>query len=505
MSASPVDSFLAVSFQFPPWAVGLGLGSLALTAWWIPHRPKAISIPGPPSLPLIGILYHVASRWKDFPAECVALTKKFGKAWGGPMLQYGVALFVVDPAGVQYVLKDNFQNYVKGDHWRNVFRELLGKGIFSADGTLWETHRKIASRLFSKNLVKYSSEVVNRNCDIIEEQWDKALQNKSDETISLDIQDLFYRLTIDSSSETTFGYKLHSLQGDHQPVFADAFDEMQELCLERFVDPLFPIKRIFQFTSTREQRIPVLQRVLNDFCYEVLDEKRRNAGKEVGEDLMSLFLKFKPEADDVELRDVILNMMVAGRDTTAAALSWTVFELTRPGRGAMVDRIVAEVKSICVQGDYSIDKIQQLSYLHAFVMEVLRLHPSVPVDGKFSVKADILPDGTKIPAGAMVVYAPYAMGRFQDNWGPDAEEFNPERFVERKEPSTFLFTAFNAGPRLCLGRSQALVTIKTTIARLMSKYEIKDVQGHSGNMAWQLVGKMEGGFPVQVHYRGPQA
>ena len=95
---------------------------------------------------------------------------------------------------------------------------------------------------------------------------------------------------------------------------------------------------------------------------------------------------------------------------------------------------------------------------------MLRLHPSVPVDIKFAVKDDTLPDGTFIPKGSTVIYSPYAMGRSKEIWGADALEFKPERFLSGEgsnvEPSQYKYTTFNAGYRLCLGKPLAMLEIK---------------------------------------------
>ena len=93
---------------------------------------------------------------------------------------------------------------------------------------------------------------------------------------------------------------------------------------------------------------------------------------------------------------------------------------------------------------------------------MLRLHPSVPVDIKYSKKADVLPDGTQIPAGCIVCYAPYVLGRSEvwPNYDPD--RFMLQRWLDLKadtRPSNFAYPQFNAGPRLCLGKNLALLEI----------------------------------------------
>ena len=156
------------------------------------------------------------------------------------------------------------------------------------------------------------------------------------------------------------------------------------------LDPLFELKRFLQIGS-RERRISVLKRVLADEASTIIKTRRRSVkdGCRLGPDLLSRFLdhskKVGQPLHDDELHSVVMNIMIAGRDTTACALSWGFFELTK--RPEIVQKIVEEAEQICGKNnpDYSYDKIFQLRYTHAVVMEILRLHPSVPNDHKYAV------------------------------------------------------------------------------------------------------------------------
>jgi cytochrome P450 len=194
-----------------------------------------------------------------------------------------------------------------------------------------------------------------------------------------------------------------------------------------------------------------------------------------------------------------------GRDTTACALSWTWYELTR--HPEIVVNIVDEVRNICGVGDeadFSFDTMNQLKYTHCVALEVLRLHPPVTNDPRYAKRDSRLPDGTFTAKGLGVDMCFYAMGRKEDIWGSDALQFKPERFLNEKEPSTFKFPAFNAGPRMCLGKPLALMNIKLTMAILLtSGLQLDDKEGHSGDYLWNVVQSMKGGFPIHVSSSSP--
>ena len=151
------------------------------------------------------------------------------------------------------------------------------------------------------------------------------------------------------------------------------------------------------------------------------------------------------EPSDKNLRDVILNILIAGRDTTANALSWAFYRLCiHPEIQLKIRQEVSEVlnsKDSNRSGFLNYEKVSALKYTEAFVMEVLRLHPSVPKEAKTVLKDDVLPDGTVVKRGDVVCFLPWAMGRDPKLWD-DPLEFKPERFLDKPKPSPFIYTAF---------------------------------------------------------------
>jgi cytochrome P450 len=487
--------------------IALTLGFLSSLFWLYqrlkPH-PVDDSLPGPERWPFLGILLTFIANREKWPEVANQYSEKFGygRVWGGPVPKVGAlwgAYFVLtSEENIEYILNTNFQNYVKGNFFRDVLEELLGNGIFVADGPTWYRHRKIASRMFSRNLLKETANVT------LSKVKELCLVLSGKVSASLDIQDLFFRMTFDIISFVAFGVEYRSIAGNSQHPFALAFDEMQELLLERVGDPLFRVKKKLNLTE-REHRIRSLKTVLDTNAHAVISSRRRTVenGKSLGPDILSRFIEYarlnKEPVPDEELRDVVMNIMVAGRDTTACALSWAIYELTK--HPEVERKIVEEVDAICgkgVDGDYSFDTIASLTYTDAVIMEVLRLHPSVPSDVKYAVRDDQLPDGTKIPAGSVVGYPPYVMGRNSQVWGQDAQQFKPERFLNTTEPTPYLYPVFNAGKRFCLGKPMAIHTLKLTLAYLVPRFRFEDKQGHPGTYNWSLVKKMKGGFLVTV-------
>jgi cytochrome P450 len=194
---------------------------------------------------------------------------------------------------------------------------------------------------------------------------------------------------------------------------------------------------------------------------EVVAKEIEREGKIVSTDLLSLYLERSSEEgiSDEELRDIIMNFLIAGRDTTANALSWAFYRLSihpevqqkaydevlRLGTEFNLDMPLSPSPHAEEDADlgpeFPFACIQKMDYIEAFCMEVLRLYPSVPKIGKYALTDDVLPDGTIVKEGMMVVFSPWVMGRTEKLW-EQCNEFRPERFLENKKPSPYVFTAF---------------------------------------------------------------
>ncbi|KAB5527006.1 hypothetical protein DKX38_020853 [Salix brachista] len=395
-------------------------------------------------------------------------------------------IYTADPVNVEYILKTNFENYGKGDHNYDNLSGLLGDGIFVVDGHKWRQQRKVSSYEFSTKVLRDFSSVIFRTnvaklANIVSEAA-KANQ-------SMDIQDLFMKSTLDSIFKVGFGVELDSMCGSNEEGvnFTRAFDDASALTLWRYVDVFWKIKRFLNIGS--EAALKKNVKVVNDFVYKLIDKKielMRNS--EVSslkkDDILSRFLQVT-ENDPTYLRDIILNFVIAGKDTTATALSWFIYMLCK--HPAIQNKIAQEVreatgvKEITGFAEFAAsineEALEKMNYLHAAISETLRLYPSVPVDGKICFSDDTLPDGFNVTKGDMVAYQPYAMGRMKFIWGDDAEEYKPERWLNKdgvfQPESPFKFTAFQAGPRICLGKDFAYRQMKIFAAVLVGCFIFK--------------------------------
>ncbi|CAN6240564.1 unnamed protein product [Urochloa humidicola] len=427
-------------------------------------------------------------------------------------------VYTVDPANVEHILKASFANYGKVGAMHDVMEDLLGDGIFNVDGAKWRHKRKVASHEFSTRVLRdYSSAVFRDTAAEIAGIVAAAAPGK------VDIADLLMRSTLDSIFKVGFGVNLGVLFGcsEEGAAFARAFDDASEQVMYRLVDPFWKAKRFLNVSSEAALKRSV--RTIDDFVYAVIDRKIEQMGRDQQEftkkeDILSRFLLERERDpgcfDNKYLRDIILNFVIAGRDTTAGTLSWFLYVLCK--NEPVQDRIAEEVRAattsdrdVDVQelaASLTEDAISKMHYLHAALTETLRLYPAVPVDAKSCLSDDTLPNGYAVKKGDIVNYLPYAMGRMDFLWGADAEEFRPERWLDDDgvfvPESPFKFTAFQAGPRICLGKEFAYRQMKIFAAVLLYlfRFQMWDANATVGYRP-MLTLKMDGPLYVRASPR----
>ena len=462
------------------------------------------SVPGPKRTPFVGVLFNEASEifsegfgWDQWPSLSLVLSRRFKfQTWGGPTLNlgFGGAMFnIVSPDCLQYVLKDNFNNYEKGNLSKSLL-ELFGKVAFTTDGDEWKFHRRLAVSFLNKEASNYSCAILVRKLKELVPFLDDKV--KFQETF--DLQSLFRQLTMDVFLELGFGLDMINIGETDIHIFSNALDELQSLIHDRFVDLLWEVKQRFVL-GDREKRIKKCSGIIYDFSNRVIEEaKVKSTGRL---DLVSRYLHYHRESakldpSNKELINFIISMIIGGRDTTSAGITWTFYELSK--NPTVVQKVREELDEFLITKDsFPIDTIHKLKYTLAVVMEALRLHPPAPESFRFSKNDDILPDGTKIPAKSLVMFSINSINNSDQVWD-DPSTFNPDRFFNHKNPSVFHLPTFSGGPRKCPGQSLVLKEIVICVAFLVSRYDFIDIERHDGSFKWALVMSMKNGFQVNV-------
>ncbi|KAM1065453.1 hypothetical protein TB1_020299 [Malus domestica] len=361
-------------------------------SWIIIHRWSQRHKKGPKTWPLVGAAIEQFTNYDRMHDWLVKyLSESNSVVVPMPFTTY---TYIADPANVEHVLKTNFANYPKGEVYRSYMKVLLGDGIFNVDGELWRKQRKTASFEFaSKNLRDFST-VVFRDYSL---KLHSILSRASFQGQQVDMQVGF---------GVEIGTLAPNLPDNH---FAKAFDTANIIVTLRFIDPLWRIKRYLNVGS--EALLDKSIKTIDNFTYSVI--QRRKA--EIKESQQSSENKLDEDSEsnltDKSLRDV-LNVVIAGRDTTATTLSWAIYmAMTHPH---VADKLYSEMKTFeedqareekvlllpydtkdldsfnrrvaQFAGLLSYDLLGKLYYLHAVITETLRLYPAVPLSNLYGAR-----------------------------------------------------------------------------------------------------------------------
>lgn len=343
----------------------------------------------------------------------------------------------------------------------------------------------------------------------------------------VDLQDLILRLTFDNICGLAFGKDTRTCApGLPENGFASAFDRATEASLQRFIIPEFMWKLKKWLGLGLEVSLSRSLGEIDEYLATVINTRKQElmsqqeSGAQRHDDLLSRFMMKKTESySDTFLQHVALNFILAGRDTSSVALSWFFWLITM--HPTVEDKIVREICSVLIETrgtddvtswteePLGFDEIDRLVYLKAAISETLRLYPSVPEDSKHVENDDVLPDGTFVPAGSSVTYSIYAAGRMKSTWGEDCLEFNPERWISPIDGKfinhdQYRFVAFNAGPRICLGKDLAYLQMKTIAAAVLLRHRLTVVPGHKVEQKMSLTLFMKNGLLVNLHKRDLQ-
>ncbi|XP_057971821.1 alkane hydroxylase MAH1-like [Malania oleifera] len=424
-----------------------------------------------------------------------------------------------DPANVQYIMSMNFSNYSKGSEFKKVF-DVLGDGLFNCDFEDWRSQRKHASAFFNHQQFHFFTRRIVQ--DGVDKGLVPVLEHVSRQGIVVDLQDLFQRLMFDATCILATGQYPGSLCTDFpEAPFSKAMDEACETIFSRHFMPESFWKLQKWLGIGKEKKLSeaweILDHIIGDYISRRRDElnntRTKSSKNEVSFDALKCYLTepdvLGPTPSDALLRDNLLGLMLAGRDTTSAALAWFFWLISR--HPLVQTKIREELKANLPAKEaetwrlFKIEELSKLVYLHGALCETLRLFPPVPLQRRTPVRADTLPSGHHISPDTMVVISTYAMGRMPSVWGKDCQEFKPERWISEmggnKHEPPHKFFAFNAGPRTCLGKMLAFTEMKAVAAAIIHNYNLQVVEGHPVKPAASIVLHMKHGLKARITKR----
>ncbi|KAG2011341.1 cytochrome p450 [Coprinopsis cinerea AmutBmut pab1-1] len=451
-------------------------------------------------------LSYLLNCWKNgYAADGIReIIEDLGNTFN-PRIMFADTIFTVEPEHVKLILSTDFNNYVKGERFQFAMSAVLGTGVFNSDGDLWKFHRSMTRPFFSRERVT--------DLDRFDRHTQTALSlllAKAKTGYAVDFQDVMQRLTLDISTDILFGACVDNLKITpddlalpyNHPRYSSASSAKDTSFTQAFLNAQFVIAErerngwAWPLLEIFEDKAAPHMAVVNRFVEPIINEAiRKRKEKEVlyGDSEKANGQKADIDADETLLdhlvrstsdprilKDETLNILLAGRDTVSATLTFTIYLLSLHPH--VLERVREEVLNrVGPSRAPTYDDVREMKFLRAVINESLRLLPPVPMDVRECVNGAIWPspDPTQkpiyVPPGAATPYSALLTQTRKDLWGPDALEFDPDRFIDERVkkylvPNPFIFIPFNAGPRICLGQQFAYNVTSFVLVRLFQTF-----------------------------------
>jgi len=418
------------------------------------------SVKGPAEIPILGSILELRH---DPPAFFTRIAHEFGEV--ARFTVFGrEALLFSDPELIKEVLVGQPKNFRKS-RGLQLAKALLGEGLLTSEGELHRRQRRLAAPAFAKTrLAKYGDDMVT----IALQHVDRFPHDES-----VDVNQLMMRLTLAIVNKTLFNA---DVTGDEHKV-ADALEIILNN-MDRLLNPFTELMNMLPLPSTL--RLKQATETLNSIVYRIIADRRANPGDRG--DLLSIYMNAQdtpgddenPDAkapyrmSDKQIRDECLTLFIAGHETTANALSWTLYLLAQ--NPEWISRAQQEIRTVTAGSNLQAEHFAQLNTLYRIFAEALRLYPPAWTISREAVVDTMIAD-VAVKAGTTVVMSQWVMHRNPRLW-KDPLAFDPDRFLPAAEEARprFAYFPFGGGPRQCIGDQFAWMEGVLVLAAVLQKF-----------------------------------
>ncbi|MCU0697459.1 MAG: cytochrome P450 [Myxococcaceae bacterium] len=420
----------------------------------------ALTLASVPGLPLLGALPDLQKN----PLRVMErATLDYAPAVRLP-LPIVDSLVVSDPALVEHILVTNSRNYVKQTRGYDMLRKVLGNGLVTSEGEFWKRQRRIAQPAFHRERLVAFGETMTRAATDMVDGWKPG--------VPFDAAEAFMQVTLRLVGETLLSSDVTSEASAVGRAITVALEHLIHRTLHPFGAPEWvPTPRNLGFRRAL--------RTLDDVVHGLIAERRKGGGPQ-GDLLAMLMEATDPETgegmSDAQLRDEVMTIFLAGHETTANALAWTVMLL---GRAPEVERqVLAELDAVLQGRTPTMGDVPKLPFLGMVLKESMRLYPPVWSLARRVVEREVV-QGVTFEKGSLVFLCTFALHRHPGVWR-DPEAFDPSRWAPgAPPPPKGAYLPFSTGQRKCIGDTFATVEATLILATLLSRVHLELVPGQT--------------------------
>jgi cytochrome P450 len=372
----------------------------------------------------------------------------------------GRSSFILNtPDTIRHVLVDNYENYTRTPAGFRVLRPMLGEGLLIAEGRAWKHQRRTLAPAFTPRAV---TTLIPHMVAATDETIAKL---KAASHAPVDLREVMQRMTLEIAGRTMFSFGMDR----HGAALRDFVMEYGEnLARPNFLDLALPLS----WPTPRDFSRARFRKRWTAFVGMLMAE-RRAAGKKEGAPPRDLFDLMGAARDpetgaaftDEQLGDEVATMILAGHETTATALFWSLYLLALDP--ATQEELAAEVQGAAINGAL---EVERLKFTRAVVDETMRLYPPAFLIARAAAGPDTIAD-MPVKKNDVILIAPWLLHRHEKLWR-DPNAFIPSRFMTGTPPDRFAYLPFGVGARVCIGAHFALVEAVLALAKIIGAFRV---------------------------------
>ncbi|GAB3463420.1 cytochrome P450 [Actinophytocola sediminis] len=438
--------------------------------------------PGPPRSATFTLLRQLKNDRLTLMSTAAATYGDAVKVGIGPKTLY----FFNDPDTAKYVLADNAANYDKGIGYQEAKRA-LGDGLLTSAGELWRKQRRTIQPVFQNRRITGLADVVAEEAGRLA---DRLAANAGGGPVSLLAELTGFTLGVLGRTllDADLG-EFDSIGHSFEAVQDQAMFEMETLGL---VPQWLPLRQQRLFRRARAD----LQVIVDKLVADRLAQSRQDGDDVLTRLIQSTSMEQDPKVAATRMRDELTTLLLAGHETTASTIGWTLHLVDEhPEVG---QRLRAEAREVLGDRLPTYADLARLRYHTMVLHESMRLFPPVWILTRRAIADDVVA-GYRIPAGADVLVCPYTLHRHPSYWERPAE-FDPDRFDPDKptDRPRYAYLPFGAGPRFCVGNHLGLMEATFVLALLSRDLRLTKQPGFEVVAEPMLSLRMRGELPMTV-------
>ena len=398
-----------------------------------------------------------------------------------------------EPNGIRHVLLDNAANYRKSELTRRLLEPGLGRGLLTSEGETWRRHRRIMAPAFDRRSIEGYAPVITAVTRDLLAGWD-ALPDQSE----VDVGAAMMRTTLHIISRAMF-----SANSDEIVAVVERGVSRYQMTMRPSLFDLLGFPAWLASLFSRRRRTAAVFNEFDRAVDELLNSRAHDPNaqpKDPPKDLLARLVAARDAETGGgmtanEVRDEVVTIFMAGHETTAQALTWTWYLLSlHPSVEARLDE---ELRAVLNGRTPQYEDIAQLRYTRTVIEESMRLYPPAHTMAREPIAADEVL-GQRIPAGAIVLIAPWLLHRKASLWH-DPHRFDPDRFTT--EPPRFSYIPFGAGQRICIGAVFAMTEAILILAMIAQRYRLRLKPDHPIEPQGLITLRPRYGMPMTLERR----